>query len=225
MHGTQPDVGRAMDRLGSTRTAGTDVVIHQGRLHWPGRADGTAPAPEPRVAGASPIETLPQYRRPAHCLPLSAVQLGLHAAPDPADRGRRPADRRDRAAALPGVDQLHRRARPAVADGRAAAARHLVDLRRRPGAVRLYASSAPGRCAMRRTSWNRCSCWSASSLAGDPQEPRAVLPTGCPGCSRSASSTASCTRCAWRSGTCRPRSCRAPATRHRSSAAWPIPRT
>jgi hypothetical protein len=47
-----------MDRLGSTRTGGTEVVIHHGRLHWPGRPDGAAPAPEARLSSGSQIESL-----------------------------------------------------------------------------------------------------------------------------------------------------------------------
>ncbi len=45
-----------MDRLGSTRTGSPEVVIHQGRLYWPGRPDDVAPArPDFRVG--SQVET------------------------------------------------------------------------------------------------------------------------------------------------------------------------
>ena len=47
-----------MDRLGSTRTASTEVVIHQGRLHWPGRPALAPQVGRPELATASRMETL-----------------------------------------------------------------------------------------------------------------------------------------------------------------------
>jgi O-antigen ligase len=47
-----------MDRLGSTRTASTEVVIHDGRLHWPGRQEHVAQAGGPEPATVSWMETL-----------------------------------------------------------------------------------------------------------------------------------------------------------------------
>jgi hypothetical protein len=47
-----------MDRLSTTRTAGSEVVIHQGRLHWDGRPDGAAPALGAELRAVRRIEAL-----------------------------------------------------------------------------------------------------------------------------------------------------------------------
>jgi hypothetical protein len=47
-----------MDRLGSTRTGSTEVVIHQGRLHWPGRPDHTAEASHLELPASSQMDTI-----------------------------------------------------------------------------------------------------------------------------------------------------------------------
>ena len=47
-----------MDRLTSTRTGSTEVVIHQGRLHWPGRPDHVPSAAPSELAAGSQMETL-----------------------------------------------------------------------------------------------------------------------------------------------------------------------
>jgi hypothetical protein len=47
-----------MDRLGSTRTGSTEVVIHHGRLHWPGRSEYTAEAVPPGTPASSQFDTI-----------------------------------------------------------------------------------------------------------------------------------------------------------------------
>ena len=47
-----------MDRLGSTRTGGTEVVIHDGRLQWSGRPDQAAQSSRSELAPASRMETI-----------------------------------------------------------------------------------------------------------------------------------------------------------------------
>ena len=170
------------------------------------------PARRAKVAGPEPVETFRNTVLLHHRLPLPAVQLWLHAASDPAGRGRRPADRRDRPDAQPADDELHRRARAGSGRRWPCCLWHLVDLRGRQGAVRLSRSMAPGRCAMRRTSSNRCSFWPASSSPATPRTSSASsLAAQVP--ARSASSTASFDPCARDLICYRRRSCRAPATR------------
>jgi O-Antigen ligase len=47
-----------MDRLTTPRTGTTDVVIHDGRLHWAARPDGTEPLPGPALPAVGRIEAL-----------------------------------------------------------------------------------------------------------------------------------------------------------------------
>ena len=97
-----------MDRL-ATRTAGTEVVIHQGRLQWGGRPDDAAPALGPALPAVRRIEALRNIVvLITVCLPVPALQLGFMQLRIPGRR-RRPADRRDRAVPVADHDQLHRR--------------------------------------------------------------------------------------------------------------------